>query len=284
VISERQKKKKTRLVEKLKQNQKTMSAMVEPTQTGLNSKSAPVDATVDVVSSSEETERLLKRLHEVSHRGVELVRKFASIDPTLETVVLEWDGDEAGDDADTDSKQKQQLMPNPWKDPESMLARLKVARDELTEAWNALEEQHQKDKKKKEQEEAEEEGGNEPDEEQFRVLYMDMVTDAFGDVLDQIRLEQQGSTSTTTPAGNNGSDVVGVDVDMLVDCLQSGMEFLDPSDRNKRFLDDFEAMDDDDDDDDDEKDLDGLEGDDDNEDEAGLTCHEMRQREIGYPS
>mmetsp|Transcript_8664 Transcript_8664/g.21748 ORF Transcript_8664/g.21748 Transcript_8664/m.21748 type:complete len:213 (-) Transcript_8664:344-982(-) len=186
-----------------------------------------------IASSDGERSLLLKKLHEVSDRGVELVRMYASIDPTTTTK----------------DKNKQQ-QPNPWKDPETMLLQLKQVRDELTTAWNDLEKEQQK---MCQSQNGSEEQESEPDEEQLRVLYMDMVTDAFGDVLDQMRQQEATAAAATTRNSNDGSSG-GIDVDLLVDCLQNGMEFLDPSDRNKQF---FEGFDDDDDDDDDEEEDDG---------------------------
>jgi len=223
-----------------------------------------------IASSDGERSLLLKKLHEVSDRGVELVRMYASIDPTTTTTTKDTNK----------QQQQQQQQPNPWKDPEMMLSQLKQVRDELTTAWNDLEKER---RKKRQSQNEDEEQESEPDEEQLRVLYMDMVTDAFGDVLDQMRQQEATAAAATTRNSNDGSSG-GIDVDLLVDCLQNGMEFLDPSDRNKQF---FEGFDDDDDDDDDEEEdlMDEDEDDDDNSDDMnGLTCHQLRQREIGYQS
>ena len=227
---------------------------------------------------------LLKKLHEVSDRGVELVRMYASIDPTAE-----------------DTNGQQHPQPNPWKDPETMLSQLKQVRDELTAAWNDLEKDYQQRRKERHNHQSQNNGndGNgqeesqskQPDEEQLRVLYMDMVTDAFADVLDQMRQQEAAATAAApdgTDDNNNNNNSTGIDVDLLVDCLQNGMEFLDPSDRNKQFFQDFDdGDDDDDDDDDDQEDRGGTmdEGEEYNHVSDGmydLTCHQLRQQEIGF--
>ena len=228
---------------------------------------------------------LLKKLHEVSDRGVELVRMYASIDPTTAE--------------DTDNSRQQHPQPNPWKDPETMLSKLRQVRDELTKAWNDLEKDHQQRRKKRQhnhQSQNDENDGDgqaesqsEPDEEQLRVLYMDMVTDAFADVLDQMRQQEAAATAAApdgTDDNNNNNNSTGIDVDLLVDCLQNGMEFLDPSDRNKQFFKDFDDGDDDDGDDQDGEEAATMdEGEEDDRisgDMHDLTCHQLHQQEIGF--
>lgn len=236
-------------------------------------------------NSTMSTEALLKKLHEVSDRGVKLVRKYASIDPSQDNVMVDvdWDDDDDVNPDDEEGRERHRQhksgrsrlgeQPNPWKDPETMLMKLKQVRDELTSTWMALEEQQRRKVQQQEEEEKEQDDGGEPDENQLRVLYMDMVTDAFGDVLDHMRQQESSSAAGASSVDN------AIDVDLLVDCLQNGMDFLDPSERNKQFLDDFEAMDDDNENDGNDDDDDG---DDDSDDMGGLTCHQVRQQEIGY--
>jgi hypothetical protein len=116
-----------------------------------------------------------------------------------------------------------------------------------------------------------------PDED-FRAQYMNMMTETFGDALEQIH--QQGGES------------VDFDVDVLVECLQSGIDFLEPHERKnqKSFFDslvgsydgkainDAKAMNDGDND----IAMDGNDGDGDVDDDGGVTVHELRQRRLGY--
>lgn len=91
---------------------------------------------------------------------------------------------------------------NPWTSPETLFATLDQARDRLKRAWEDLEdaiktETHDPEAPPKQM-----------DEDRVKVAYMDMITDACGDVLEQMRHAE----------GDN------LDVDVLVDCLQSGLE------------------------------------------------------------
>jgi len=81
-----------------------------------------------------------------------------------------------------------------WKNPQDIFDQLEMARREVTEAW-----------KKGENEE-----GDDFDDSRFRTLYMEMITDAFADSLETLRESE----------GNH------LDVEVLVDCLQSGIELL----------------------------------------------------------
>lgn len=223
--------------------------------------------------SSPTPETLLKHLDEASLQAVELVRRYASIDPSSSS-----SSSPSSDDKDDDDVVA--VDTNPWKDPDVILDHLKTARNELAAAWKALQDQYDQEKEmngsninlKNKESETEEDGDREtsvPDE-KFRVLYMDMVTDAFGDVLDQMRLDNSN-----------------VDVDVLVDVLASGMEFLDPSEYNQSFFDAFEAVEVDDEEEDEhlEENDNGVLGMEDTvENEKGLTCQELRQRAMGYRS
>jgi hypothetical protein len=74
---------------------------------------------------------------------------------------------------------------------------------------------------------------NDKDNKDFRDMYMDMITDAFADVLEELR----------------SSDTDTLNVDVLVDCLQSGLELLNQEDKDVLFGgmdDDVDAVDDDD--------------------------------------
>jgi hypothetical protein len=136
---------------------------------------------------------------------------------------------------------------NPWLNPEEMHGTLNVSRLELTEAWEELKTEHER-----KQGISTDEGANENqamddnDPEEFRALYMDMITDAFADALESMRQQQ--------------SEDDDIDVDVLVDCLQSGMDLMDSAERDGFF----QSLDDD------------------LEDDDALPIHEIRRRELGY--
>jgi hypothetical protein len=147
---------------------------------------------------------------------------------------------------------------NPWKRPDRIFQALRAARDDLLQAWKELEEQEQEQEqtststtKKKTNESA-----RLLDPDQCRVLYMGMITDAFADTLETMRSDK--STE-------------GINVDVLVDCLQSGLDLLTNDEQQELLWDDngdngahdSDAMDDDD------------------EEEELLTPHELNRRKLG---
>ncbi|KAG7344869.1 hypothetical protein IV203_032400 [Nitzschia inconspicua] len=164
------------------------------------------DATVETIlgcchhTSSSNEDRSLKQ---ASEHAVQLIQTYAAMDPLAEQ--------------------------SPWKHPQQILDQLKMARNAIKEAWIDYQKQQQ-------QLEMEQQNDNDDDntnkkvlsDEEFRVLYLDMITDAFGDVLEEMR-EQQTTTSST-----GGGEM---DVEVLVDCLQSGMELLEEGDRTQQYLD-----------------------------------------------
>lgn len=126
----------------------------------------------------------------------------------------------------------------PWRQPETILRSLDAARTELTNAWSELSSKMSQD---------ENQAGIIQDED-FRVAYVNMITDAFADVLEDLR--------------KNDKDF---DVDVLVDCLQSGMELISGEDR-EFWMKELEEKDE-------------LQN---SERENDLTPHERRRRELGY--
>ena len=126
------------------------------------------------------------RLDQAAVKAAELVQAFASVDDPYSS------SDE-----------------NPWKYPDQIFQQLRAARDDLLDAWKELERQQQ----------PEDDGtkNSEPssslDPERCRALYMDMITDAFADTLENMR---NVSSTEDRP----------LDLDVLVDCLQSGIELL----------------------------------------------------------
>jgi Mg2+ and Co2+ transporter CorA len=150
-----------------------------------------------------------------AEHSVELIRKFASMDPR-------------------DSEN------NAWNDPERILQQLDQARTQLATAWDVLQQAidaHQA--------EAEEKKPSVSDDD-LRASYIDMITDSFADVLEEMRQKE-----------------TDLDIEILADCLQSGLELMSQDDKDL-FLEQFETS-----------------SHEDNYPE-GLTPHEQRRRELGY--
>jgi hypothetical protein len=152
--------------------------------------------------------------------------------------------------------------PSDWRDtPEQIYQSLDEARNQLTSAWQNLQTAVTESV-------VEEEGGGISSsntkyntEQEIRVAFVDMITDAFADVLQH---QHENSDDTTS----------SFDVSTLVDCLQSGLDMM-----NITSVSELAWYDDD------------LS---DGEDEEGgavaadgtsnpLTPHEQRRRAMGFP-
>jgi hypothetical protein len=94
---------------------------------------------------------------------------------------------------------------NPWKNPQAMLDELDRARDQVVVAWQ---EDHSD---KNTANDAATGTTTAIDDGDFRAAYMDMITNAFADVLEDMR------------SNNTEEDL---DLDVLVDCLQSGIDLM----------------------------------------------------------
>ena len=93
--------------------------------------------------------------------------------------------------------------------------------------------------------------------EEFRSMYMDMMTEAFGDDLQQLDRQSDG------------------DVEILVDALQSGIDLLGPDEKNRRSF--FASLGYP------QKEKDDMEVDKNDEDEnSSWTVHKRRQKALGY--
>ena len=173
--------------------------------------------------SSNRVLQAAKRLDEAANMAVAKVSEFASIKNPYE-----------------------ESQENPWCDPDHMMSELKQVRDDLMAAWHALKKAYDE-----EDESAKQSGSFSPvQEDDFRAQYMDMVTEAFADVLEGMR-EAEGDQ---------------LDVDVLVDCLQSGMDLLNEEDRDG-FFEAFEK---------------GSDGEDEGSDKGpSRSVHEMRRHELG---
>ena len=225
-------------------------------------------------SSSTPHPTSLGRLNDASERAVELVNRFANTEPPQQQ-----DGEKVDDDSSyscSDTTGNSDNDNNPWKNPKSIQEELIVSRNALAEAWNDLQkeqqEQHLSDEKETERNDYGIGDNNKNDDNDeisegiFRVLYMEMITDAFGDVLEQMQKEGINNSNTT------------VDVEILGDCLQSGMELLDLDQRNhKSFFDSLESSEIFGNDDDNK-----MEDKDGNDVVSSLTVHARRQRSLGY--
>ena len=128
----------------------------------------------------------------------------------------------------------------PWRQPEQIWRSLDAARTKLTDAWRVL-----STKMTQEEQNANATATSTIADEDFRVVYVSMITDAFADILEDLR--------------TNDPDF---DVDVLVDCLQSGMELIAGEDR-EFWMNEWQGTDE------------RREGD-------GLTPHARRRRDLGY--
>lgn len=118
------------------------------------------------------------------------------------------------------------------------------------------------DEGEEKQQEEEEDSSDHMPEDDFREVYMAMMTETFGDALEEL----QG-------ADNGDANGIDVDVDVLVECLQSGMDFLEPHEKHRTSF--FDSLG-----------YDGN-GDEDMEHKADdvekeLAVHQLRQRRLGY--
>jgi hypothetical protein len=190
-------------------------------------------------------------------RAMELVRNFADQDPS--------DGQAS----------------NPWNNPTDIYHQLDLARDDVLQAWEELHLVQQQQQQQQQQRnistveegataerrstdaEAVDNAAMNADEDDLRAQFMDMVTDAFADVLNQMKESEEE-----------------IDVEILVDCLQSGLDLMSVQDRELFFQDNsrtMNAM---------EEDEDGINS---NTDKTAdgptlptLTPHEKRRRELGF--
>jgi hypothetical protein len=154
------------------------------------------------------------RIEEATTKAIDLIRNYIERDPR--------DG----------------TAENPWQNPQSMLEELDRARDLVVAAWK--EEAEETKRAENGEEDAEGEVDNNED---FRAAYMDMITNAFADVLEDMR-------------ANNSEEL---DVDILVDCLQSGMDILTMEEKELFMGGDDEEL----------------------EDDSGVTPHEQRRVQLG---
>jgi hypothetical protein len=146
-------------------------------------------------------------------------------------------------------------------DPDQMYAELDRARTKVMNAWERLE---------RLQQQAMKENNNAApriQDDDVRPAFMDMITDAFADVLEDLR---------------NKSNDEDLDVDVLVDCLQSGMDLLPLLTSSSYEQGDFSWSNKDDDDDDNNNDPSDSNLDTNCNNDDDDNPHEQRRRRLGY--
>jgi hypothetical protein len=151
---------------------------------------------------------------------------------------------------------------NPWRNPEQVFQQLDQARTGITKAWEELHAAaaalEQKDDNKNAANANSSDTTKEPlssssvNEDDLRAAYMDMITDAFADVLEDMR-------------ANEAEDI---DVDVLVDCLQSGLDLMSQEEK-EFFMQDNEE-------------LNNMDEGESNDAAIVVTPHELRRQELGF--
>ena len=259
--------------------------------------SSASSSTVTTAATATDTVSPMDRLTTASRHAVAVIHKFAAIEPPR-------------DDEEADSDHHPN---NPWLHPQQIEQELDVARTELNEAWMDLKQYREHIITNSEHyvddfddadkicdvipedhgdDDTNNKDGTSLSDEQFRVMYMDMITDAFGEVLQGMMHEADTKNKQ-------------IDVDILVDCLQSGIELLDPiEERNQQSY--FDSLgypsstepedptteDDNDETDNNSTDSNGMELEGDETvttqnrtaavSDEGLTIHQQRQKSFGY--
>jgi hypothetical protein len=163
--------------------------------------------------------------------------------------------------------------------PDEIYQQLDTARNQISDACQTLydvihskDDHHDNDDMSKNQEQQQQNPLTE--QEQIRIAYLNMITDSFGNVLEQFHTAATVSNDDTTSATSSHYDI-----DVLADCLQSGYDMLtllnSSSSRvwydNDFLWNDNEGDDDGNNDDDDEDD-----------DEQYITPHERHRQELGF--
>jgi hypothetical protein len=187
-----------------------------------------IDTTIAVGTTTSLTlpyqeQQAAARVDEAVKGALDLVQQFSEYDPT-----------------DCNS---------PWQNPDHMYQQLDHARTEISNAWKALDAAAARET---------ETPAATTTKDQLLVAYMDMITDSFADVLENLR--------------QNAHDDP-LDVQVLVDCLQSGLDLVNMNGSIQQLneADFLWAVDNDEE----------TTMNDDSEEER-LTMHERRRRELGF--
>jgi hypothetical protein len=174
-------------------------------------------------------------------RAVELIKYYAEQESGGETKKNHHNNSNDDDDDDNDE------INSAWQHPETIYDELDRARTELSQAWDELQRAINAN-----QSNVTETTTTVVNEEDLRVAYMDMITDAFADVLNDLK-ESEGEGM--------------IDVDVLVDCLQSGLDLM-SQDEKEFFMQDSTRK--------------NGTGDEDGHTEDLMTPHEVRRRQLGF--
>ena len=166
-------------------------------------------------------------------------------------------------------------------DPDEIYQQLDTARNQITKSWQALYTAFHSTTKDDDDGDGDDNdntkvrctGSPLTEREQIRIAYLNMITDSFGNVLEQLHHDQNENH---------------VNVDVLADCLQSGYDLLTQFNASSSssptwYESDFVWNDDDNDDNDDDDNNDtmnDIESDDDNDNTP--TPHERHRQQLGF--
>jgi hypothetical protein len=157
--------------------------------------------------------------------------------------------------------------------PDEIYQQLDTARNQITKSWQELYTAFHSQTDDDDDENVDHRGSPVTEQEQIRIAYLNMITDSFGNVLENLHNEENYA--------NN------LNVDVLADCLQSGYDLLtqfNASASSTWYENDFVWNDNDDDNDDDDDHH--INDDDDDEEEDNddnlKTPHERHRQQLGF--
>jgi hypothetical protein len=113
---------------------------------------------------------------------------------------------------------------NFYSNPKEMLDEMNIIKNDLQDAWKGLKDEHDRQQQRQEEQHS---GEPEETEETFRSAYVATMTDAFDESLEQLRQQHSGD----------------MDVNILVECMQSGINLLSPEERGY-FLEELQEVED----------------------------------------
>lgn len=176
---------------------------------------------------------------------------------------------------------------NPWNQPDDIFNALDTARTKLINAWDDLEQECVRVKQREEEENVEDDDWSTTknnktkkikdqqkqqlqqleESEKIKVAYIDMITDAFADALEDMRQQE----------GDN------LDVDVLIDCLQSGLDLMSKEEKELFLIGELQRKASGGDGDANDKEEEEVERMVDKEEyDTVMTPHERRRRELGF--
>ena len=158
--------------------------------------------------------------------------------------------------------------------PDEIYQQLDTARNQITQSWQALYTAFHSTTEHDDNNNHNNQGNPLTEQEQIRIAYLNMITDSFGNVLEQLHNENNNNN-------NNININENINVDVLADCLQSGYDLLtqfNASASSTLYDNDFVWNDNDDDDKNDHMYDDDMD-DDTNHSE---TPHERHRQQLGF--